>query len=121
MTRIPREPYLRPRHPNRRTEERQRALGEGLGFFDPRHVIAFERLDTLSGMILHTLKDNDAVSRSLDVRVHHAEVTSEGEGADLIFEEALDRLFERLLYLTDADRSRRFGETPFEEEFRENV
>jgi hypothetical protein len=84
-------------------------------------MVSLKRLDRLGGMILHSLKSNDAVAWSLDVRLKNPELTPDAEGLDLVLDEQLDRLLQRVLDFPQTYRPRRLHNTALNKRFSKEV
>ena len=56
-------------------------------------MIAFERLDAVSSVVLHPLENNQPITGRFYFRIHHLEVARELVLRELVFQQPLDRLF----------------------------
>ena len=103
---IPAKPQLRVRFTDCRTQQVKTGLGQRLCFLDPRTIKPFKRLDTVSSMVLHTLKDNHAIATlGLNHHILDCEVILHFQFNNLVLKQPFDRLVQRSLYLSDADTS----------------
>jgi hypothetical protein len=59
-------------------------------------------------VILHTLKDDDPIARRFDLVIEHPEFTTDAKLLDLLLDQALGGLSERLLDLANTDRQHAF-------------
>jgi len=110
--RVPREPQLGAGLADRRAKQPERGRRQAAGLLDPRHVVALQRLDAFRRVVLHPDEVDLAAAGRPDHLVEDLEAR-DVELPDLVLDQALGAVPQRLLDLTDAqDAERRNLDAP---------
>ena len=102
VLRVPREPDLRAFLADRRTKEIERATRERGSLLDPRHVVAFQRLDVPGVELLHAAKDALPAVRAVDHAALDVEILAQRVARDRLLDELFHRLVEGVLDFANA-------------------
>ena len=118
---VPTEPEFGTFLADSRAQQVQAALAQALRFFHPSHGEALKRLDTVSGMVLHTLKDDEGAVLADDLCLLNVEQVPNAKRFNLFLEQLFNRLVKGLLHFAHAHRMGALHDASLDQQFREEV
>src|SRR6516165_5727175 len=119
---VPVGPQFRSFLSDRGAQQCQTASTQGLRFLHPRDVETFERFDRFRCRVLHSLKDNQSISRRHNAIVKDLKASAHAQALDFRLDQPFRRLKQTLLYLTNADREcARTDQAPLDHQLAEEM
>ena len=96
-------------------------MAKALRLLHPGDVVTLERLDRVSRVVLHALKDDTTASRRVNYCLLHVKQRTKAHRLDLHFQQLLDRLVQRALHFTDTHRVSFGAHAPRYQHFRHEM